>query len=137
MWNKEQTGYADFWTDYTNYGLIETDVNFRVRGEKGVKAIDFETLPIYKPFFEKIGFQQTGTSYTAQSCVLTIVTEKDTLSLQVYGKKRDNELTRLLDNVKIGDAIEFPVWVSNKDNLKERKVEPVKVSTVLKVDVTD
>ena len=166
MWNKEQTGYADFWTDYTNYGLIETDVNFRVRGSKGERIInfdddknwssgnqyyltgvvtglsnvsestkDFETLPIYKPFFEKIGFQQTATSYTAQECILTVVTEKDTLNLQIYGKKRDNELARLLDNVKIGNAIEFPVWVKDKDSLKERKVEPVKVSAVLKVEV--
>lgn len=166
MWNKEQAGYADFWTDYTNYGLIETDVNFRVRGSKGERIIDFddkknwsagsnyyltgvvtglsnvsestkdfETLPIYKPFFEKIGFQQTATSYTAQECILTVVTEKDTLNLQIYGKKRDNELARLLDNVKIGNAIEFPVWVKDKASLKERKVEPVKVSAVLKVDV--
>ncbi len=162
IWNKEQTGYADFWTDYTNYGLIETDVNFRIRGEKGERIIDFddeknwsaseqyyltgvvtdisevsentkdfETLPIYKPFFDKIGFQQTATSYTAQECILTVVTEKDTLNLQIYGKKRDNELVRLLDNVKIGNAIEFPVWVKDKASLKERKIEPVKVSAVL------
>lgn len=164
IWNKEQTGYADFWTDYTNYGLIETDINFRIRGEKGERIIDFddgknwspsehyyltgvvtdisevsentkdfETLPIYKSYFDKIGFQQTVTSYMAQSCVLTIVTETDTLKLEVYGKKRDNELPRLLESVNIGHTIEFPVWVKDKDSLKKRKIEPVKVSTVLTI----
>ena len=164
LWNKEQTGYTDFWTDYTNYGLVETDVNFRVRGSKGERIIDFdddstwsasnhyylegvvtavsevsentkdfETIPIYKPFFEKIGFQQTVTSYTAQSCVLTVVTEKEVLSLQVYGKKRDNEIAKLLQNVTVGSTIEFPANVKDKKALGARNLSPVKTCTILKV----
>lgn len=62
-------------------------------------------------------------------------TQPNIITSQVYGKKRGNELARLLDNIKIGNAMEFPVWVKDKASLKERKVEPVKVSAVLKVDV--
>ena len=164
MWNKEQTGFTDFWTDYTNYGLVETDVNFRVRGAKGERIIDFddeknwsagnqyylkgdvlsiseitegvkdfETLPIYKPFFEKIGFQQTVTSYTTQACVLTVACGDEVVDLQVYGKKRDNEISRLLENVTVGSTIEFPANVKDKNALAARNLEPVKTCTVLKV----
>lgn len=164
MWNREQTGFTDFWTDYTNYGLVETDVNFRVRGAKGERIIDFddeknwsagnqyylkgdvlsiseitegvkdfETLPIYKPFFEKIGFQQTVTSYTTQACVLTVACGDEVVDLQVYGKKRDNEISRLLENVTVGCTIEFPANVKDKASLSARKLEPVKTCTVLKV----
>lgn len=164
MWNREQTGFTDFWTDYTNYGLVETDVNFRVRGAKGERIIDFddeknwsagnqyyltgvvaaiseitegvkdfETLPIYKPFFEKIGFQQTATSYTTQACVLTVVCGDEIVDLQVYGKKRDNDIAKLLQNVAVGSTIEFPANVKDKAPLAARTLEPVKTSTVLKV----
>lgn len=164
MWNREQTGFTDFWTDYTNYGLVETDVNFRVRGAKGERIIDFddeknwstgnqyylkgdvlsiseitegvkdfETLPIYKPFFEKIGFQQTVTSYTTQACVLTVACGDEVVDLQVYGKKRDNEISRLLENVTVGCTIEFPANVKDKNALAARNLEPVKTCTVLKV----
>lgn len=164
MWNKEQTGFTDFWTDYTNYGLVETDVNFRVRGAKGERIIDFdddknwsagnqyylkgdvlsiseitegvkdfETLPIYKPFFEKIGFQQTVTSYTTQACVLNVACGDEVVDLQVYGKKRDNEISRLLENVTVGSTIEFPANVKDKNALAARNLEPVKTCTVLKV----
>ena len=163
IWNKEQTGFADFWTDYTNYGLVETDVNFRVRGAKGERIIDFddknwsagnqyylkgevlavseisegvkdfETLPIYKPLFEKLGFQQTATSYTTQACVLTVVCGDEVVDLQVYGKKRDNEIAKLLQNVTVGSSIEFPASVKDKAALAARNLEPVKTCTVLKV----
>ena len=164
MWNREQTGFTDFWTDYTNYGLVETDVNFRVRGAKGERIIDFddeknwsagnqyyltgvvaaiseitegvkdfETLPIYKPFFEKIGFQQTVTSYTTQACVLTVVCRDEIIDLQVYGKKRDNDIAKLLENVTVGSTIEFPANVKDKAALAARNLEPVKTCTVLKV----
>lgn len=164
MWNREQTGFTDFWTDYTNYGLVETDVNFRVRGAKGERIIDFddeknwsagnqyylkgdvlsiseitegvkdfETLPIYKPFFEKIGFQQTVTSYTTQACVLTVACGDEVVDLQVYGKKRDNEISRLLENVTVGCTIEFPANVKDKASLSARNLTPVKTCTVLKV----
>ena len=163
IWNKEQTGFADFWTDYTNYGLVETDVNFRVRGAKGERILDFEdskwsngnqyylkgevlavsevsegvkdfeTIPIYKPFFEKIGFQQTVTSYTTQACVLTVACGDEVVDLQVYGKKRDNEISRLLENVTVGCTIEFPANVKDKAALSARNLEPVKTCTVLKV----
>lgn len=163
IWNKEQTGYADFWIDYTNYGLVETDVNFRVRGAKGERILDFEdskwsngnqyylkgevlavsevsegvkdfeTIPIYKPFFEKIGFQQTVTSYTTQACVLTVACGDEVVDLQVYGKKRDNEISRLLENVTVGNTIEFPANVKDKAALSARKLNPVKTSAVLKI----
>lgn len=164
MWNREQTGFTDFWTDYTNYGLVETDVNFRVRGAKGERIIDFddeknwsagnqyylkgdvlsiseitegvkdfETIPIYKPFFEKIGFQQTVTSYTTQACVLTVACGDEVVDLQVYGKKRDNEISRLLENVTVGSTIEFPANVKDKAALSARNLTPVKTCTVLKV----
>ncbi len=164
IWNKEQTGFADFWTDYTNYGLVETDVNFRVRGTKGERILDFndeknwsagnqyylkgdvlsvseitegvkdfETLPIYKPFFEKIGFQQTVTSYTTQACVLTVACGSEVVGLQVYGKKRDNDIAKLLQNVAVGCTIEFPANVKDKNALAARNLEPVKASTVLKI----
>lgn len=163
IWNKEQTGYADFWIDYTNYGLVETDVNFRVRGAKGERILDFEdskwsngnqyylkgevlavsevsegvkdfeTIPIYKPFFEKIGFQQTVTSYTTQACVLTVACGDEVVDLQVYGKKRDNEISRLLENVTVGNTIEFPANVKDKASLSARNLNPVKTCTVLKV----
>lgn len=164
MWNREQTGFTDFWTDYTYYGLVETDVNFRVRGAKGERIIDFdddknwsagnqyylkgdvlsiseitegvkdfETLPIYKPFFEKIGFQQTVTSYTTQACVLNVACGDEVVDLQVYGKKRDNEISRLLENVTVGSTIEFPANVKDKNALAARNLEPVKTCTVLKV----
>lgn len=164
MWNRDQTGFTDFWTDYTNYGLVETDVNFRVRGAKGERIIDFdddknwsagnqyylkgdvlsiseitegvkdfETLPIYKPFFEKIGFQQTVTSYTTQACVLTVACGDEVVDLQVYGKKRDNEISRLLENVTVGCTIEFPANVKDKASLSARNLNPVKTCTVLKV----
>ena len=164
MWNREQTGFTDFWTDYTNYGLVETDVNFRVRGAKGERIIDFddeknwsagnqyylkgdvlsiseitegvkdfEALPIYKPFFEKIGFQQTVTSYTTQACVLTVVCGDEIVDLQVYGKKRDNDIAKLLQNVSVGSTIEFPANVKDKAALAARNLEPVKTSTVLKL----
>lgn len=68
---------------------------------------------------------------------LSLDTEKDTLNLQIYGKKRDNELARLLDNVKIGNAIEFPVWVKDKNDLKARKIQPVKTCAVLRLDELD
>lgn len=163
MWNREQTGFTDFWTDYTNYGLVETDVNFRVRGAKGERILDFEdskwsngnqyylkgevlavsevsegvkdfeTIPIYKPFFEKIGFQQTVTSYTTQACVLTVACGDEVVDLQVYGKKRDNEISRLLENVTVGSTIEFPANVKDKTALSARKLNPVKTSAVLKI----
>lgn len=165
LWNKEMTGFTSFWTDYTNYGLVETDVNFRVRGAKGERIIDFnddknwnsanhyylkgtvlsisettegvkdfETTALYKPLFEELGHQQTVTSYTTQACVLTVACGEEVVDIQVYGKKRDNEIAKLLNNVKVGDSIELPANVKDKAALAARKIEPVKTCAVLKIN---
>lgn len=168
IWNKEMTAFTEFWTDYTNYGIIETDVNFRVRGFKGERIINFdddkswnaanwyylkgrvlsiseiiestetfETLNIYGPLFKKYNYQPSSTTCTTQAVTLTVTSGEETVTVEVYGKKRDNELGKFLEIVDIGTAIEFPVRVKDKNDLKERKIQPVKTCTVLKLDSLD
>lgn len=160
-----QSRWGETWVDYTRYGHLETDVNFRIRGVKGERILDFddpdnwsaenayylkgkvlaisdiaeetkdfETLPLFEPTFKQLNFHPVLTSYSSQSCVLTVATEKGTVDIQVFGKKRDNELSRLLENIKKDDNIEFPAFVKNKDKLMEKMLEPIKVSAVLKLD---
>ena len=67
------------------------------------------------------------------ACVLTVACGDEVVDLQVYGKKRDNEISRLLENVTVGCTIEFPANVKDKASLSARNLNPVKTCTVLKV----
>lgn len=164
IWENDYSGFVSKWIDYTKYGLVEKDMNFRIRGKKGDRIIDFddkdttwsagkhylfvgkvtamseiseetlnfETIGLYEPFFDEIGHIPSS-SYVSESCILTVENVSETINVRVRGKQRDNELPELLAGIKIGDTIEFPARAKNIKALKKREIEPVKVSSVLKV----
>ena len=72
-------------------------------------------------------------SFHLQACVLTVACGDEVVDLQVYGKKRDNEISKLLQNVAVGSIIEFPANVKDKASLSARNLNPVKTCTILKV----
>lgn len=64
-----------------------------------------------------------------QNIVLTITDGENDLSLNIWGRKRENEVGRLLEYIKEGDMIELPVDINN-----DKEIIEIHTSAILKLD---
>lgn len=66
---------------------------------------------------------------TTQNIIITITDGENDLALNIWGRKRENEVGRLLEYIKVGDMIELPVtYDSSKEIMK------IHTSAILKLD---
>lgn len=160
-----QSIWDDSWVDYARYGMIETPVVFRVRGEKGenifpladpdswkenvnyylkgvvtdISAVsesakDFETIGICESIFASLHFTPAITKYTVESVILSLETEEGSVDIQVFGKKRDGEMSDLLNYIGVGDTVELPAVAKSEDDAKDHKLQPVRTASVFKIN---
>lgn len=166
--NLVQSVWADKYIDYTAYGLVETPVYFRVRGEKGtnyvkffaddkegaeyykketskpyyikgeLKAIsevskgseDIATGKTFANYFKDWGYTPALTKADLEKVVLTIATETGDATIEVAGRSRDNEMTKLLGRIKVGDTIEVPAGLGTWDSISKKKFSTIRTQQV-------
>jgi len=132
------TLYIDMnWTE-TNYNDITSYEKF-IKGklvavsEIKEESREFECLHNDDDYFEEWGYTPNY-YYTAQTMILTIETSQGNFDISVYGKKRDKELERLLNYVKVGDTIEVPGYVDSYKDLQSKKFGEILSCQVYRID---
>ena len=166
--NLVQSVWADKYIDYTAYGLVETPVYFRVRGDKGtnyvkfftdekegeafykneaskpyyikgeLKAIsevskgseDIATGKTFANYFKDWGYTPALTKADVEKVVLTIATETGDATIEVVGRSRDNEMTKLLQVIKVGDTVVVPAGLGTWASIKDKKFSAIRTQQV-------
>ena len=166
--NLVQSVWTDKYIDYTAYGLVETPVYFRIRGEKGtnyvkffaddkegaeyykketsnpyyikgdLKAIsevtkgseDIECGKTFANYFKDWDYTPSLTKADVEKVILTIATETGDATIEVAGRSRDNEMTKLLGRIKVGDTIEVPAGLGTWDSISKKKFSAIRTQQV-------
>ena len=159
----EQSVWETKWYEYGNYGLVETYLDFRVRGRLGTRYINPGEPGLYEAggsyyikgelafisertygheaFESRVAYENyfkdwgysPATDYDAEYVTLSISTPGGNARVPVYGKRRDGDIDRLLDYIHPGDIIEVPARFSSADDLLTGVFEKVKSCQVLKL----
>ena len=160
----EQSVWETKWYEYGNYGLVETYLDFRVRGQLGTRYINPGEPGLYEaggsyyikgelafisertyghePFESRVAYENyfkdwgysPATGYDAEYVTLSISTPGGNARVPVYGKSRDGDIDRLLDYIHPGDIIEVPACFSTAEELLTGTFGKILSCQVLKIN---
>ena len=133
------TRYVDLSLDEKGYKDYKNTDSWFILGtisaisEIKTSSKDFVTLKLFKEYFQDMGFTPQ-THYSAESVDITIKNDTGEATVTVYGKTRDKEIAKLLEEISIGSTIEIPALFKDAKGLAEKNFNPVPSCSVLPMD---
>jgi len=102
---------------------------------KDLAAADkkFTNTSFLASYFKDWGYTIVDT-YKADVVALTVkMADNNVITVNVYGKQRDNEIAGLKNYIKTGDTVEFPAYASSAKDLAAKKINDILFCQVLKI----
>lgn len=160
-----QSIWEPVWIEYSSYGYVEKNVNFRVRGALGTQYLNLADPELYKGgirYYLKgkvvaVSDITTGTeqfetvemysnyfrdmsytpekTYTAEYVTLTINTLEGDVDITVCGMRRDQEIDSLLNYVNIGSVIEVPIKLDSSISVAKEEIRQRSFHQILPCEV--
>lgn len=160
-----QSIWETMWIEYADYGYVEKNVNFRVRGALGTQYLDLSDPDKYKEgirYYLKgtivaISDVTTGTeqfetvdmysnyfksmeykqvkTYASEYVTITVNTPEGNVDITVSGMQRDKEIASLLEQVRIGSVVEVPVKLDSNISIAKEQIVQRKFHQILSCEL--